>query len=67
VLRDLLREIVQVIRDPFGILCLLEMPRGASAELEARGEALQAEHVFEREDRTRLGHVIHRQGCVVVE
>ena len=43
------------------------MSRGAGAELEACGEALQAEHVFQREERTRLGAVDHGDPVITFE
>ena len=38
-LRDLVRKNVQVVRDALGVLCFLEVSRGARAELEAGREA----------------------------
>src|SRR5207245_797911 len=59
VLRDLVGEHVQMISDALGVLRFLEMSRGARAELKTGREALQAQHVFQREERTRLGVVDH--------
>lgn len=61
VLRDLVREDVQMIRDTLGVLRLLEMPRGARSKLEARREALQAQDVFEREQGTGFGATDHER------
>jgi hypothetical protein len=54
-LSDFVCEHVQMIRDALGILRFLEMPRRARAELEARGESLKTQHVFECEDRACFG------------
>lgn len=63
-LRDLVGEDVQVIRDALGVLRFLEMSRGARPELEAGGEALQAKDVFQREERTGFGGIDH--GCSLI-
>jgi hypothetical protein len=62
VLRHFIREHVQMIRDAFRVLGLLEVPRGSRAELEAGGQALEAEHILEREERTRFRFGDHSRG-----
>ena len=60
-LRDFVGQHVQMIRHALGVLGLLEMPSSARAKLEARGEALESEHVFQCEQRTSLGVVDHQK------
>jgi hypothetical protein len=59
VLRDLVSENVEMIRHALGVLRFLEVLRGPRAKLEARGQPLEAQHVFEREDRSSLGRRSH--------
>lgn len=59
VLRDFLRQHVQLIRNPFGVLGFLEMSRGARPELKARGKTLEPQHVFERENGAGFGRLAH--------
>jgi hypothetical protein len=61
VLRHLVRENVQMIRDALRILRFFQVTRGARAEFKAGGETLEPQNVFEREDRTRLGVVEHER------
>src|SRR5687767_515080 len=66
VLSDLVRQDVQVVRDPLRVLRFLEMPRRARAELEARRQTLQPQHVFEREQRTGFDRLCHWHCCSVL-
>jgi hypothetical protein len=59
VLRDFVSENVEMVRDALRILRFLEMPRRAGAKLEARGQALESQHIFQCEKRARLGVVYH--------